>query len=926
MMDRTCFIVYLCPTLHLSKMSRTNTFIITCLLFFSNVIHGHILKIKIKDENGKNTDYAAVALLKEEKYKYSSYSDEEGNVILDAGIGHYTLLVSKMGYEKHREKLNITRDSSFTVILKTGTEILRDVVVTAVEKRSGSSVSVIDSAALSFLQPTSFSDILELLPGGMSADPDMRAINNIRLRENGSAGEKYQTSSTGTVFYMDGAQITTNGALQKTGSSLSGINSLENFGKGVDMRAISTGDIASVKITRGIPSASIGNLTSGVIQIERRRGGNDIRARFKADMQSKLAYMGADKTFFNGRLQLNASADYVNYQNDPRDILKNFSRLTASFRTGSESENDYFKIKIRQDLDFGDVINKNRNDSEIMLNSSELYYTSNARFTYSSSLSLSSKIKKSVIESIKLSYSFNYRNELIRQIKHVGAQSYSAFTTATNNNEESEGIYPLINYLGEINVYGKPVNHNMNLTIKTHRFSFGSFECGTEWTYSKNNGKGRVYDLMKPPLMGLPTRPQPFYRIPADNVISFYAEHNYHKNFKSLYINTSSGFRIIKNMLSGQYINVSEAKTDPRININLGYTLENGLNIEAGFGFGILSMYPQINMLYPDVRYLDIDELNYTPADKSKRRVHFRTYVIDPANLEINAARNKKYEIRFGINKSGYRLDLSLYKEEMTDGFRLSPIYDSYKYNYYPASAVNPETITTIPELSMFPVEQRSLRAGNTKNTNGSATYKKGIEWTAYTPRFDFLNTRFTCSGAFFNVTYRNSMASHWSPPYVINNKNYPYIGLYEDNDGYDDGKLNVSIMADTYLKQIDMIIAVSFQSMVFYYRKDLPVSVMPVAYVDEKGKIKSFDKDNMDDPSLRHLIRHKINENGTEEHIPFAGHFNLKATKELMNKKLMIALFVNRIFNIEPDYYENGRIRRRSSSPYFGMEINFKI
>lgn len=51
--------------------------------------------------------------------------------------------------------------------------------------------------------------------------------------------------------------------------------------KGVDMRSISTDDIESVEIVRGIPSAEYGNLTSGLVNIKRIRKSTPFTARFK---------------------------------------------------------------------------------------------------------------------------------------------------------------------------------------------------------------------------------------------------------------------------------------------------------------------------------------------------------------------------------------------------------------------------------------------------------------------------------------------------------------------------------------------------------------------------------------------------------------------------------------------------------------------
>ncbi len=52
----------------------------------------------------------------------------------------------------------------------------------------------------------------------------------------------------------------------------------------------------------------------------------------------------------------------------------------------------------------------------------------------------------------------------------------------------------------------------------------------------------------------------------------------------------------------------------------------------------------------------------------------------------------------------------------------------------------------------------------------------------------------------------------------------------------------------------------------------------------------------------------------------------NLKATKKLYRDRLACSLFVNRLLALTPDYYMNGAFVRRSSTPYFGMELTFKL
>ena len=95
-------------------------------------------------------------------------------------------------------------------------------VVTATEARGPVTASIIDRSAMSHLQPTSFTDLLELLPGGISKDPNMGAANTINLRETGTTDANgnatnnpdYAITSLGTLFVVDGAPINTDANLQ----------------------------------------------------------------------------------------------------------------------------------------------------------------------------------------------------------------------------------------------------------------------------------------------------------------------------------------------------------------------------------------------------------------------------------------------------------------------------------------------------------------------------------------------------------------------------------------------------------------------------------------------------------------------------------------------------------------------------------------
>ena len=105
-----------------------------------------------------------------------------------------------------------TRDGRY--LLHAEISQLGEVVVTAQENRGLTTSSRIEKHAMEHLQPSSFADLLELIPGGRSIDPSLSTPNNIHIREISTGNSNYATSSLGTSFIIDGAPISTNANMQ----------------------------------------------------------------------------------------------------------------------------------------------------------------------------------------------------------------------------------------------------------------------------------------------------------------------------------------------------------------------------------------------------------------------------------------------------------------------------------------------------------------------------------------------------------------------------------------------------------------------------------------------------------------------------------------------------------------------------------------
>lgn len=253
-----------------------------------------------------------------------------------------------------------------TVRLRTSDTQIREVVITATQVRGPVSGVHIGRDAMNHIQPSSFGDLLELLPGGRASDPSFSSSNHIHLREIGTSNSDYQTTSLGVSFVMDGIPMSNDAGMTYNSGTTVGNNISLN--RGVDMRTMPTDEIASVEIQQGIPSVEYGDLTSGLIKIKRKEGGRNLEARFKADLGSQLLYVG--KGFEWGApadlLTMNVGATWLNSHDDPRNTRQNYQRATGSWRMKKRWEStSAYRYTLGGSLDYTGSFDRQKSDRDI---------------------------------------------------------------------------------------------------------------------------------------------------------------------------------------------------------------------------------------------------------------------------------------------------------------------------------------------------------------------------------------------------------------------------------------------------------------------------------------------------------------------------------------------------------------------------------
>jgi hypothetical protein len=335
-------------------------------------------------------------------------------------------------------------------------------------------------------------------------------------------------------------------------------------------------------------------------------------------------------------------------------------------------------------------------------------------------------------------------------------------------------------------------------------------------------------------------------------------------------------------------------------------------------GFGLTTKMPTLNYLYPDKSYSNFNSLVYydqeNPTENSKFVV--TTFVQDPTNYNLKPARNQKWELSLAAYYgNGGNATVKLFYEKMNDGFRYSNVYNAYSYNKY-----SDKSMTDYNEL-------RTLD-GYTQVTNGSKIIKQGVELTLNFGRIKAIQTAVNVTGAWFRTQYLNSQPMFESVSGVIDDTTISsqFVGLYDWNDGKINQRANTNITFDTQIPKFSLIFTTSVQTVWFISTKTMWKNGTPVAYISAAdGKMHEFDEQSAKDAYLQQLVKTYNVDLFKTFTVPMSTLVNLKVTKSI-GKNLKLSMFANKILDYLPTYTANGRIIRRSASPYFGMEANIYL
>lgn len=846
----------------------------------------------------------------------------------------YQFQISSIGYQSLDTVLVLEKHHVYNIKLKPLNMELREVLVIAQESRGNGTSSVVKKEALKHLQPSSFADILELLPGGVSHKNNMTAMKLISLREpkEASGNREYDyNSSFGTSFIIDGQPLSNDAELQNvSGGSGAYITNRNTTGKGIDMRLISTDNIESIEIVRGIPSVKYGELTSGLINIKRSYGSKPLYARIKSDPSSKLFSIGKGVSF-SKKNSLNADLDYLDYKSDPRNPKVNYSRITGSLRYGYKSVLEKGRVNFNTNFDYTGSFDESKKDPEIDLPETDKYKNKYNKISLGSSYSWQAN-DLSFLQAIHASINANYTHNQ----KNIDKSVQGGNTPIITNREEGEfySEYLPVSYLSHLVIDGKPlylytdISTDINLNLFNIRHDI---LAGAEWRYSKNFGDGDVYDENRPMYPGA-GRPRASKDIPSIQKLSFYMEDKISIPIAKHRLKLQAGLRAVQAIdMSSDYTMAGKFYFDPRVNWSWRFPkfqlFKKDVSLELTGGYGMHTKFPGLTHLYPNLIYFDKTQLSYFSQNVDLRQIQYKTKIVNPINYELKPNENEKFELGFNLKLGQAKAYITGYRELLKNGFKQLGYFETMNYKLYDvASGPKPDELDAPPTVDRFDYDDYRSFVYYNKRDNGAREEKIGIEYQIDLGEFDCIRSRVSINGAWMKTKYDLSDGTYRQPSTIIGDESYPYIGFYNWDKGKEYEQFNTNFRVDTHIKEFGLIFSTAIQCMWYYQYKYNPHDGMPEYYFDHSGSQFVYTKADTQDPVLRFLYDKPDPSEFDTSRTPLGINVNLTVSKTI-GEKMELSFYVNRILDYHPDYTEDsGNKVTRKVSPYFGMELNINL
>lgn len=884
----------------------------------------------VRDSDGKPLSFATMFIA---ELGTGVSTDLEGKFRFTGTKGtEYTLNVSYLNHVDKEVKVKAGSPEPLVIVLEEQSYELAEVVVMADYKKNQGSTAVINQQALEHIQPTSVADVLSLIPGGLFRESSATGFNRISLRQSGSD----DNTSLGMAVVMDGIPQDNDGFR----ASIPGLSTDEysdrlGMNRGIDLKTLSTDHIRKIEIVKGISSAKLGNLSSGVIQTTSKIGITPAQLRMKVDPLTKLIYLGKGFRISPKMGYLHTGIDYTSVYDDRRDPMSKYSRLTGqvtynnSVDVGDKTLFLFFKLS--------EVYTLNQaKEDELTQDYNESFRNKYSRTGASFKAQMYDLGK--IVDNVEFIASADYTYDLIDRNRLVQTGTPLPSPLATEEGE-SEGIYLPSTYYSPFQIENKPLSLLTQLNAES-LFETRSFRhkviYGLSWKRTKNYGEGVMVDMTRPPYPGNNeyVRPVPNRSIPALSVGAAYAEEQLKHSNRWFDFELNAGVRFTQMFnLDTKYTELRKLQVEPRINAALSFNIDlaggKSLRNMFRFGFGQENKLPTLDYIYPDRVYKDMIVLNaYTKQDDPFNHLITYTKIYDVTNNSLRPNRNTKYEAGWDVEYEGYSLSLTFFKEHSDRGFESVAEYSPVRYTRYVDPIDGQPIVGRRPEKEDYVADPYATFVDMDIVRNSMKVEKKGLEYLLRFPKIIPLSTTVEINGAYYDTRYSSGAPLQYHPAFRDDDRPQPYVGIYRRQDITRQRIFNTNLWFNTNIPRYKMIFTTFFQFIWLNEEMRINGDEYPSAYFDTDGRMHTVDDRILQSIKDGHTVwRHyHIYKEDFSETLPVSLMVNFKVTKEF-SRMIRASFFVNNILDINPlyknRYNQNVRVWQKS---FFGAEMTFSF
>jgi hypothetical protein len=872
-------------------------------------------------------------------------TNSKGEFVINKVFGGTTRLeITCLGYQTLEMKLTIEKNlDNLSFKLNEDNLKLQSVVVTAQENKSALSTSTkMDRQAIDHLQVINPTDIMSLLPGGKTVNPNLMSQSIFTLRGGDGNG------SFGTAVEVDGVRLSSN-------SSLTDIS-------GVDTRNLSASNFESVEVITGVPSVEYGDLTSGMVIIKTKKGYSPYTASISLNPTTKQFSLSKGFDLKKDRGVININAEYAHAFSNPVSPYTTYYRNGYSLNYSNTFNRDTKPLQLN--INLGGTIG--RQDAKQDPDAYKDTWTSSADNALRLGATANWLINSNWITSLNLTLNGSYKDDLYK------AQEYNSYATIRPAVNSMESGYFESNYLPaqfySLHIIdSKGLNFNADIKAnlnKKYGEVLNKIKAGLGWNMSGNIGKGDSYanDLYPDG-----DRPRPYSDIPFLHNINAFLEDNAVIPIGSTTLSLIGGVRMDANYIKDMaYKNV--VSLSPRFNAK--YTFIDKKAHESGFvrnlsvraGWGILEKLPSLSVIYPMDKYRDIkvysknygtENSYFTVANTNVFRDYFNP------DLEWSRSRNIEVGIDGKLGKVGFSLVYFNNKAQ-----------NPYETQYYhvPYAYSKTDENFTVPDNPQFRIDHvtgdifvtdldnpsagevlipksvnDTIFIQNGMQTNGEPSTRQGVELSIDFGKIESIRTsfRFDASYSYSKYISERLYSSYSSRPHTTlpttSGRSFEFVGFYvgetasvgTSNGNWSDG-ISANLTATTHIPEIRMTISLRLEGSLYARSQDLTYyngkewaflldengnrvdgsvynqeeyysGVWPVAYMTFDQVVKPFTAVEAADPKFAYLIQ-KSNNVYTFVRDGHGAYFmsNISITKEI-GDLASISFYVNNFTKSNP-------------------------